>query len=73
MLQHRNDAAAVARCLLITDVALAFVLLTGAGLLIRSFFQIQQVETGFDATNVITAVLPIPEKRFRTRLYSTTI
>jgi putative ABC transport system permease protein len=50
--------------LVITEVALAFVLLTGAGLLIRSFFQIQQVETGFDATNVITAVLPIPEKRY---------
>ncbi|HTA66675.1 MAG TPA: ABC transporter permease, partial [Bryobacteraceae bacterium] len=50
--------------LVITEVALAFVLLTGAGLLIRSFFQIQGVETGFDATNVITAGLPIPEKRF---------
>jgi len=50
--------------LVITEVALAFVLLTGAGLLIRSFFQIQQVETGFDSTNVITAVLPIPEKRY---------
>jgi putative ABC transport system permease protein len=50
--------------LVVTEVALAFVLLTSAGLLIRSFFQIQQVETGFDATNVITAVLPIPEKRY---------
>jgi putative ABC transport system permease protein len=50
--------------LVVTEVALAFVLLTGAGLLIRSFFQIQQVETGFDTTNVITAVLPIPEKRY---------
>ena len=45
-------------------MALAFVLLTGAGLLIRSFFQMQQVDTGFDSTNVLTAGLPISDKRF---------
>ena len=50
--------------LVVTEVALAFVLLTGAGLLIRSFFQMQQVDTGFDSTNVLTAELPIPDKRF---------
>src|SRR5262249_51641076 len=50
--------------LVVAEVALAFVLLTGAGLLIRSFFQMQQVDPGFDSTNVITAGLPVPEKRF---------
>jgi len=50
--------------LVVTEVALAFVLLTGAGLLIRSFFQMQQVNTGFDSTNVLTAGLPIPDKRY---------
>jgi putative ABC transport system permease protein len=50
--------------LVVTEVALAFMLLTGAGLLIRSFFQMQQVDTGFIATNVLTAGLPINEKRF---------
>ncbi len=50
--------------LVIADVALAFVLLTGAGLLIRSFFQMQQVDLGFDSTNVITAQLPVLDKRF---------
>ena len=50
--------------LVVVEVALAFVLLTGAGLLIRSFFQMQQVDPGFDSTNVITAGLPIPDKRF---------
>jgi predicted permease len=49
-----------------TELALAFVLLTGAGLLIRSFFQMQQVDAGFDSTNVITAGLPIADKRFPT-------
>jgi putative ABC transport system permease protein len=50
--------------LVVAEVALAFVLLTGAGLLIRSFFQMQQVDPGFESTNVITAGLPIPDKRF---------
>jgi putative ABC transport system permease protein len=50
--------------LAVSEVALAFVLLTGAGLLMRSFFQILRVDTGFDSTNVITAGLPVSEKRF---------
>lgn len=45
-------------------MALAFLLLVGSGLLIRSFFEIQNVDTGFNAENVITASLPISEKRF---------
>ncbi len=50
--------------LVVTEVALAFMLLTGAGLLIRSFFQMQQVDPGFNSTNVLTAGLPIPDKRY---------
>ena len=50
---------------MVAEVALAFVLLTGAGLLMRSFFRMQQVDSGFDSTNVLTAGLPIPDKRFR--------
>jgi predicted permease len=57
--RHRVRGALAA-----TEVALAFVLLTGAGLLIRSFFRMQQVDTGFQSTNVLTAGLPIPDKRF---------
>jgi putative ABC transport system permease protein len=52
--------------LVVAEVALAFVLLTGAGLLIRSFFKMLAVDTGFDATNVVTAYLPISGKRFHT-------
>jgi putative ABC transport system permease protein len=52
--------------LVVTEMALAFVLLTGAGLLIRSFFEMQRVDPGFDSANVITAGLPIPEKRYPT-------
>jgi len=57
--KHRLRAA-----LVVTEVALAFLLLVGSGLLIRSFFEMQNVDTGFNAENVITAGLPISEKRF---------
>jgi putative ABC transport system permease protein len=50
--------------LVVSEVALAFMLLTAAGLLIRSFFAMGRVDPGFDSTNVITAGLPVPEKRF---------
>jgi putative ABC transport system permease protein len=52
--------------LVVVEVALAFMLLVGSGLLIRSFFRIQRVETGFDSTNVVTAELPIPPYRYPT-------
>jgi putative ABC transport system permease protein len=57
--RHRLRSA-----LVVTEVALAFLLLTGSGLLIRSFFEMQNVDTGFNSENVITAGLPISEKRF---------
>jgi putative ABC transport system permease protein len=50
--------------LVVAEVALAFVLLTGAGLLIRSFFQMQQADTGVDTTNVLTAQLPLSDKLY---------
>jgi putative ABC transport system permease protein len=50
--------------LVVAEVTLAFILLAGAGLLIRSFFQMQSVETGVDSTNVVTANLPISDRRF---------
>lgn len=51
--------------LVVTEMALAFLLLAGSGLLIRSFFEMQKVDTGFNAENVITAGLPISDERFR--------
>lgn len=50
--------------LVVAEVALAFVLLSGAGLLIRSFFRMQNADLGFDSTNVLTAGLPLTDKRF---------
>src|SRR5688500_1540230 len=50
------------------EVALAFVLLIGSGLMIRSFIALQRAEPGFDPSNVLTFQLanlqePTPEGR----------
>ena len=50
----------------IAEVALSLVLLTGAGLLIRSFFALQQVELGLNPEKLLVARLPLPKERYRT-------
>jgi putative ABC transport system permease protein len=47
--------------LVVTEFALAMVLLVGAALLVRSFWRLQHVETGFDGRNVLTARLWLPQ------------
>jgi putative ABC transport system permease protein len=46
--------------LIIGEFALSLVLLVGAGLLIRSFWELQAVPTGFQSDNVLTARLWMP-------------
>jgi len=53
------------RFLVVTEVALAMVLLVGAGLLVQSFRQLQKVDPGYDPTNVLTMRLFLPESKYR--------
>jgi predicted permease len=47
--------------LVVAEVALAALLVVGAGLLLRSFWALQRVETGFDPRGVLTFQLALPE------------
>ena len=50
--------------LVIAETALALVLLVGAGLLVKSFAKLQDVNPGFSAENVLTAQLALPATRY---------
>jgi putative ABC transport system permease protein len=52
--------------LVVSEVALALVLLAGAGLLVRSLERLHQARTGFDATNVWTATVSLPRAQYAT-------
>ena len=46
------------------EVALTLVLLLAAGLLARSAFRASKVEPGFNADNVLTMTISLPENKF---------
>jgi putative ABC transport system permease protein len=50
--------------LVVVEVALALVLLIGAGLLIRSFSRLQEVQPGFEATSLLVVDVPVSPKAF---------
>jgi putative ABC transport system permease protein len=52
------------RILVMAEVSLAMLLLVGAGLLIRSFEQLQRVDVGARIENVLTAYLVLPSSRY---------
>ncbi|HEU5401794.1 MAG TPA: ABC transporter permease [Terriglobales bacterium] len=58
--RHRMRGA-----LVITEIALAMILLVGAGLLLRSFQRVLETDPGFQPQHVLTASLSLPETQYK--------
>ena len=50
--------------LVVTEIALAIILLVGAGLLVRSFARVQQVTSGFNPDGVLTFELSLTGRKY---------
>ncbi|HKW31963.1 MAG TPA: FtsX-like permease family protein [Candidatus Acidoferrum sp.] len=52
--------------LAVAEIALAMILLTGAGLLMRSFAQLTSVNPGFEPNHVVKAMVSLPQFQYST-------
>ncbi len=59
---HRNYVRSI---LVIAEVALSLLLLIGAGLLMKSFLNLQHADVGFNPENVLTMRVSLPEARYK--------
>jgi predicted permease len=57
--QHLRSA------LVVCEIAVAMLLLTGAGLLVRSLNRLEQVQVGFEPKQLMSAVVSLPAKKYK--------
>src|SRR5262249_23181087 len=60
-----RSARAPPHALVVVQMALAVTLLIGAGLLLRSFARLSEVQPGFKSEGVLTANLSIPDSKYK--------
>jgi putative ABC transport system permease protein len=62
---HSGRREGLRGALVVAEVALALVLLTGAGLMLKSFLRMRAVNPGFHAENVLTMTVDLPDSLYR--------
>jgi putative ABC transport system permease protein len=55
----------IRNALVVAEIAIALVLLVGAGLLLRAFIRLQNVSPGFNPSNLMTFNLQLPSSKYR--------
>jgi putative ABC transport system permease protein len=56
----------IRKTLVVSEMALAVILLVGAGLLVRSYQRISDVDPGFSPDHVLTFTIGLPEAKYKT-------
>lgn len=60
-----HGASSVARrALVVTEIALAVIMLSGAGLLVRSLMKLRAIDLGFDPSRRMTLQVTLPSKKY---------
>ena len=62
---HGGSRNRIGGFLIVSEVALSFVLLAGAGLLIKSFMQLREINAGFQPDNVLAVRLTLPSGKYK--------
>ncbi len=63
-LAEQRERRGLRNTLIVVEVSLSLVLLTGAGLLLRSFGRLTGTSPGFDSKPVLTALISLPQARY---------
>ncbi|HST21787.1 MAG TPA: ABC transporter permease [Blastocatellia bacterium] len=50
--------------LVVSEIAVALILLVGAGLMIKSFYRLQSIDPGFNSKNVVAVQLWLPDSKY---------
>jgi putative ABC transport system permease protein len=61
----RGGGQTLRKSLVVTEIALAVILVIGSGLMIRAFWKLQQVNTGFDPKGVVSFSLNLPAAKYK--------
>jgi putative ABC transport system permease protein len=63
--ESQTGGGRIRGALVVAEVAIAMALLLGAGLLLKSFVQLQRVDAGFNPANILTFNLQLPFSSYR--------